>query len=227
MLEMPNNPNMAITNPTDNPSSLVKTDHYSTNVLHRPTLSPTQRAARDARLALQRSIKQSASVTVIPIKQPEPASVPVPVETNPAKLRQQELIDLDKRIARTRISIRELSRDLERFAAKFGCVDDVAEERGPVIAASDIIRTAAARYGHTITDIRSSRKNKQTTRARQVAMFLLSEMTEHSFSTIADCVKRDHTTVLYGVAKIKRLMGRDQVLRDDISAIRAALAEHQ
>ncbi len=199
---------------------MLRDESGAVTTLYRPTLSPTQRAARDARLALQARTKQAA--TLVPIQQQEPVSVPVVVSS--AVERRDNLSGIDRRIHLMRISLRAIRGDLEKLAEEHGCVVEMEEDRPLRLPSSFIIRATAERYGLTINDIRAKHRNGQSTRARHVAMFLLSKMTDMKLETIGRCVNRDHTTVLYGLAKIKKAMGRDETLRNDVSAIRAALA---
>ena len=51
--------------------------------------------------------------------------------------------------------------------------------------------------------IRSNKKNKGTADARQVAMYLIRQLTNLSFPEIGKEFARDHTTVMHAVKKVE------------------------
>lgn len=62
-----------------------------------------------------------------------------------------------------------------------------------------------AREGHvTYAALMSRSKTKAVARARHRAMALLRNSTEMSYPEIARVFGRDHTTVMYGVARYER-----------------------
>lgn len=72
--------------------------------------------------------------------------------------------------------------------------------------AGRIIRYVAAEYGLVSDHIKSPTRTAQIVRARQIAMFLVREITGQSFPWIGKQFGgRDHTTVLWGVRKTEAL----------------------
>jgi chromosomal replication initiator protein len=64
------------------------------------------------------------------------------------------------------------------------------------------------------------RRNREIVRPRQVAMYLARTETQASLPEIGNAIGgRDHTTVLYGVQKIKGQLEEDSTLRREIVAI--------
>lgn len=63
-----------------------------------------------------------------------------------------------------------------------------------------ILAAAARRYNVTVSALRSSRRHRALARARWVAMLAL-HLRGCSSTTIGRLLLRDHTTVLYGLAK--------------------------
>ena len=69
-----------------------------------------------------------------------------------------------------------------------------------------IISEVARSYNVSEADIYSNRKTQQLPQARQVAMFIVREMTDMSYKAIGDHFGRDHTTVLYNIKKIENFL---------------------
>lgn len=90
---------------------------------------------------------------------------------------------------------------------------------GPVMLA-DIVKACARRYRVMISDILSARRNARIVKARQIAFFLAKRLTQRSLPDIGRRIGgRDHTTVLYAVAKIERLRQSDTCLEMDLRVI--------
>jgi chromosomal replication initiator protein len=75
----------------------------------------------------------------------------------------------------------------------------------------DAIQGEVARqFGCYVSDLRGDRRSQDIAYARQIAMYLARELTDASLPQIGDRFGgRDHTTVLYAVNKIKRLLHDD------------------
>lgn len=72
----------------------------------------------------------------------------------------------------------------------------------PPITVAEIARQTAARYGVTINDIKSPRRDQRFVRARQEAMWRARNETPHSLPAIGRFLGgRDHTTIIYGIRK--------------------------
>jgi chromosomal replication initiator protein len=86
----------------------------------------------------------------------------------------------------------------------------------------DMIQKAVAdHFGVKLSELRSDRKHKVIAMPRQVAMFLMREMTRCSFPDIGQRFGgRDHTTVMYAVKKIEKNLADDVSLRNTVDALR-------
>lgn len=84
----------------------------------------------------------------------------------------------------------------------------------------DIIKAVAAKTGVKISDIKSSKKNKNIVIARQIAMYLARKLTNASFPDIGEHIGgRDHSTIIYSNNKIKRILNENESVKkmtDDI-----------
>ena len=82
----------------------------------------------------------------------------------------------------------------------------------------------ARQFGLHVNDLRGNRRTQDVAYARQLAMYLARDLTESSLPQIGDRFGgRHHTTVLYAVDKIDRLLkdGHDRQLHDLVQLITA------
>ncbi len=86
-----------------------------------------------------------------------------------------------------------------------------------------IIKETARYYNVKVEDILSDMRNKSISEARQMAMYLVREMTKMSFPDIAATFKKkDHTTVLYSVNKVEDMLADpDHELHSHVRDIKA------
>lgn len=87
------------------------------------------------------------------------------------------------------------------------------------MSARDIIRLVCDEYGLKLTDILSRRCEISISRPRQVAYWLVHELTNLTYPQIARSFRRHHTTIIYGVWRINGLMARDSYLRDRVARL--------
>jgi chromosomal replication initiator protein len=89
------------------------------------------------------------------------------------------------------------------------------------IMIEDIIKAVCSQLNVKTGDIKSNKKNKNISEARQVSMFLSREMTNASFPDIGEKIGgRDHSTVIYSCNKIKEKLQNDITLNEMIENIR-------
>jgi len=71
----------------------------------------------------------------------------------------------------------------------------------------DVVKCVNNHYNFNINDLRSKKRNKNLSIARQVAMFLMKKMTQHSLRDIGLFLGgRDHSTVVHALEKIEDKM---------------------
>lgn len=84
----------------------------------------------------------------------------------------------------------------------------------------EIVARVAARHGVSRSRMHGIWKDKLISRARQEAMWLLRDATALSFPQIGAYVGgRDHSTVMFGVRKIARLITARPVYAEELRAI--------
>jgi chromosomal replication initiator protein len=89
------------------------------------------------------------------------------------------------------------------------------------LSLEDILEAAAGYYHLRPVDLKSSSRSKDISHARQVAVYLMREITEASFPKIGDFLGgRKHTTILYGYEKIREELETRPVLKQQIDEIK-------
>lgn len=87
-----------------------------------------------------------------------------------------------------------------------------------------IIARVAEFYGVPTQDLLGRRRSREIAMARQIAMYLIRELTSLSLPQIGRAMgDRDHTTVLYAVDKIAALFEKDDALRRQLLEIKSEL----
>jgi len=89
---------------------------------------------------------------------------------------------------------------------------------------NQILKTVANYYSVRVTDIKGKRRTKDIVIPRQIAMFLMYDMTQTPYMSIGELMGgRDHTTVMHGVQKVEDVMMLESKTRQDIANIKRVL----
>ena len=98
--------------------------------------------------------------------------------------------------------------------------DIIYPDKSKVITPQLIIDTVCEQYGSKKEDIFSKRRNSERVLPRQVIMYLCREHTDASLEEIGKLLgKKDHTTVMSGINKIKKQMTFDEELNKNLDII--------
>ena len=102
-------------------------------------------------------------------------------------------------------------------------IDDMFKSEGSAVPTPGLIISQVSKfYSIDETILRGTKKNKNTAEARQVAMYLIRQLTNLSLPDIGQEFSRDHSTVLHSIRKIETaLKGGSQQLADNIRDITA------
>jgi chromosomal replication initiator protein len=88
-----------------------------------------------------------------------------------------------------------------------------------------IQEAVAAHYGLTVAKLTSGSREQKVAFPRQVAMYLCRLLAEEKLQSIAEKFnKKDHTTVISAVERVKMLMESDESVRASVVALTAKLA---
>ena len=90
-------------------------------------------------------------------------------------------------------------------------VSDILTAKAMAITPEKVIGYVSQKYGVPVEDIVGKRKTGDVVTARQVAMYLLRDMTELSYESVGKAFNRDHSTVVSSYAKIKDVIAKDAV----------------
>ncbi|AZI43050.1 chromosomal replication initiator protein DnaA [Deinococcus psychrotolerans] len=76
----------------------------------------------------------------------------------------------------------------------------------------DVLRTVAARYNLAAELVRGAGRMREVVVPRQIAMYLIRDLTSHSLPEIGAFFGRDHSTVMHAISKVTDNLGKDAEL---------------
>ena len=109
--------------------------------------------------------------------------------------------------------------------AQLAISDIESQERPLSVTIERIIEECARCHSLTAADLRSKRRSADISHARQVAMYVISQMTGQSTKAIGNEFDRDHSTVVYALGTIRETLLRDASLRKMVSEITKTVQE--
>ena len=100
-------------------------------------------------------------------------------------------------------------------------IKDILSDHQPIpMTVERIISEVARTYGVSPEDIRSQKRSSAISVARQVSMYIVREVTQMSMSAVGEEFgNRDHSTVVYAVHQVEKLMERDSHTRETVEDI--------
>lgn len=118
---------------------------------------------------------------------------------------------LKRVIANAHFTGQPITLDFAREALK-----DLLAIQAKLVSIDNIQKTVAEYYKMKVVDLVSKKRSRFLARARQIAMALAKELTNHSLPEIGDAFGgRDHTTVLHACRKVKALMAESIDIKED------------
>ncbi len=151
---------------------------------------------------------------------------------------EQSRIDLPNEVAffiakRIQSNVRELEGALKRVIANAHftgqpitldftreALKDLLAVQAKLVSIENIQKTVADYYKIKLAELLSKRRSRFLARARQMAMALAKELTNHSLPEIGNAFGgRDHTTVLHACRKIKDLITSEVSLKEDYMSL--------
>jgi chromosomal replication initiator protein len=104
--------------------------------------------------------------------------------------------------------------------------DLLSENQPRPITPQLILEEAATQFGFTVEELKSKHRQRPLVTARQIAMYVMRELTELSYPNIArEFGGRDHTTVIHAVEKIGALMSKDRQIYDQVTRFMKAVRQ--
>ena len=100
-------------------------------------------------------------------------------------------------------------------------IRDILNDSQPVpVTIGKIITEVARTFNVSEQDIKSNKRAANISRARQVAMYVIKDITQMSMAAIGDEFGgRDHSTVVYAISQTEKAMKTDSRLREPIEDI--------
>ena len=90
---------------------------------------------------------------------------------------------------------------------------------------ADIIEAAASEFGVGREQVLARDRRAEVANARQVAMYLARELTDHSLPEIGRGVGgRNHSTVLHAISRVSAAVRTDPAVRSTVDNLRIRLA---
>lgn len=104
--------------------------------------------------------------------------------------------------------------------AKSVLSDLVHEPEPRTITASMILEESARYFDFSIDELTGASRRRPLVSARQVAMYVMRELTDMSYPAIArEFGGRDHTTVIHSVEKVKKLIAERRQVYDQVTEL--------
>ncbi|WP_370294062.1 chromosomal replication initiator protein DnaA [Deinococcus sp. KSM4-11] len=84
----------------------------------------------------------------------------------------------------------------------------------------DVLRQVASHYNMPPDVIRGSGRVREVVVPRQVAQYLIRELTDHSLPEIGQFFGRDHSTVMHAISKVTEMLGKDVEMTTSVNILR-------
>lgn len=100
-------------------------------------------------------------------------------------------------------------------------ISDIINNDQPTSVTVDkIVEEVARTYGVSIEDIRSQKRNANVSSARQVAIYVVREITQIPLAEIGKAFGgRDHSTIVYAIQQVEKSFKKDRSAKDKVNDI--------
>ena len=106
--------------------------------------------------------------------------------------------------------------------------DLITDDGVPEITSSAILGQTANYFEISLDELRSKSRNRTLVTARQIAMYLLRELTDMSLPKIGqELGGRDHTTVMHADRKIRTLMAERRQIFNQVTELTNRIKQQQ
>lgn len=113
----------------------------------------------------------------------------------------------------------------ENIVDRYRLVFDRAPRQEAPIAIRQIIEEVAISHGFSWNDVLSARRTNKLARVRHEAFWRARNETTHSLPAIGRAFNRDHTSVMYGIAKHEERMASLTTAHDPKANISRCIAK--
>ncbi len=172
-----------------------------------------QRPDLETRLAILRKKAESRTI-----------EIPNDVFTFIAENITQSIRELEGALIKVTAYASLTRQPLDLRLAGFVLADLINSSQKPPVTAARIIELTAEMFNFDIEQITGGSRRRPLVDARQVAMYVVRNMTDLSFPDIGRAFgDRDHTTVMHAVRKIEARMGERQQIFDKVTELQRRL----
>jgi chromosomal replication initiation ATPase DnaA len=184
------------------------------------TLIERQQAYKEARVRLGLD-KPPNNLVNFPAKVQPPERVIVPINEED----QNTIADLRRQVINLKNEVRYLTLANQELTKLNNELLDAVDSQPLVTprAVKPIVKAVAAYYNVNLSDVLSKRRVVPVMRPRQVAMYLAKELTLRTYPDIGRVMRRDHTSVIHGHAKIRSLLATDDQIVADVAKLTAII----
>ncbi|QRZ61583.1 chromosomal replication initiator protein DnaA [Rothia sp. ZJ932] len=117
---------------------------------------------------------------------------------------------------------------VDRALAELVLKDLITDDGASEITASQVLTATATYFDVTLDDLKSKSRTRTLTTARQIAMYLLRELTDMSLPRIGqELGGRDHTTVMHADRKIRTLMAERRTIFNQVTDLTNRIKQEQ
>ncbi|MBQ8599320.1 MAG: chromosomal replication initiator protein DnaA [Oscillospiraceae bacterium] len=116
---------------------------------------------------------------------------------------------------------RTLAKQSPSIKVAENAIRDILSDNQPVpVTVERIISEVGRTYGVSSSDIRSSKRSSQISNARQIAMYVIRDITQMSMASIGEEFGgRDHSTVVYAINQVTKNIAQDAKYKETIEDI--------
>jgi chromosomal replication initiator protein len=93
------------------------------------------------------------------------------------------------------------------------------------VSPKKIIKVISEHYELKDEDVFKKTRTKHLVKARQFLIYFLREITQLSYPSIGELLKKDHTTIIYSYEKIVKEMKKNPVLNQEIELLKSKIIE--
>jgi chromosomal replication initiator protein len=109
--------------------------------------------------------------------------------------------------------------DVETAARALG--QSIRERTKKNVNINEVLKAVCTYYAVKAADIKGERRIKELVIPRQVAMYLMKEITHSPYMTIGAFLGgRDHTTIMHGVGRVSKDVKKEEKMKQDVVNVR-------
>ena len=99
-------------------------------------------------------------------------------------------------------------------------IEKATQSSSKRVSDDHILKAVAEFFNITVEDLVSHNRRKEVVEPRQIAIYLLRDISELSYPYIGEKLGRDHTTAIHSYEKINREVNRNPLLNQKILMIK-------